>query len=216
MDNAWWRLVRFGFRLLYNEMAWSYDTVAAVVSLGDWHNWQRTALKYMPAETGEQVLELAHGTGNLQIDLRNAGFAAIGLDLSPAMGRIASRKMRRVRIQPDLVRGDARMLPFADAQFPAVVSTFPTEFIIAPATVQEVYRVLQPGGRFVVVANGLLTGGGAVRALLEWAYRVTGQRGPWPGDPLAVFHTAGFHLEQVEVRLQRSVVQLFIATKQPN
>lgn len=215
-DSPWWRLVRFGFRLLYNEMAWTYDAVSVVVSLGDWRHWQRAAFRHLHVAPGTRVLELAHGTGNLQIDLRTAGLTAVGLDLSPAMGRIARRKMLRHRIRPDLVRGNAQSLPFPASSFPAAVSTFPTEFIIAPATVREIYRVLQPGGRLVVVVNGLLTGGGVIRTLLEWAYQVTGQRGPWPGDPMAVFREAGFTLEQVEVPLKRSVAQVIVATKGPN
>ncbi|MBN2469242.1 MAG: class I SAM-dependent methyltransferase [Anaerolineae bacterium] len=214
--EAWWRLIRFGFRLLYNELAWTYDLVSNVVSLGDWRRWQRAALPYLGVMPGERVLELAHGTGNLQIDLRTAGVNPVGLDLSPYMGAIARRKLVRHRILPRLVRGQAQALPFPAGCFPAVVSTFPTEFIIDPFTVGEVYRVLAPGGRFVIVINGLLTGGGVLSRLLEWAYRVTGQRGPWPGDPLRVFTAAGFALKQVEVPLARSRVLLFVASKAAN
>ena len=35
LEKTWWSLIRFGFRLLYNEMAFTYDTVSWVVSLGD-------------------------------------------------------------------------------------------------------------------------------------------------------------------------------------
>lgn len=216
LAEAWWRLIRFGFRLLYNELAWTYDAVSAVVSLGDWRGWQRAALPYLGVTPGARVLELAHGTGNLQIDLRTAGVIPVGLDLSPHMGRIARGKLARHRLAPRLVRGRGQALPFPAESFPAVVSTFPTEFIIDPFTVGEVYRVLAPGGRFVIVINGLLTGGGIVRRMLEWAYRVTGQRGPWPGDPLRVFGEAGFALKQVEVSLARSRVLLFVATRGQN
>ena len=216
LAEGWWRLVRFGFRLLYNELAWTYDLVSAVVSLGDWRRWQRAALRYLGVDPGACVLELAHGTGNLQIDLRTAGVTSVGLDLSPAMGRITRRKLLRHRIQPNLVRGKGQALPFPSESFPTVVSTFPTEFIIDPDTVREVYRVLTREGRFVIVVNGLLTGGGVLRVVLEWAYRITGQRGPWPGDPMGVFRQAGFTLTQVEVPLKRSTVLLFVASKGPN
>ncbi len=216
LADVWWRLIRFGFRLLYNELAWTYDAVSAVVSLGDWRRWQRAALPYLGVTPGAPVLELAHGTGNLQIDLRTAGVIPVGLDLSPYMGRIARGKLARHRILARLVRGRGQALPFPAGSFPAVVSTFPTEFIIDPFTVREVYRVLAPDGRFVIVINGLLTGGGILRRVLEWAYRVTGQRGPWPGDPLRVFSEAGFALKQVEVPLARSRVLLFVAAKTQN
>jgi len=156
--HTWWTLSRFGFRLLYNEMAFTYDVVSWTVSLGQWRDWQRTALPHLDAPSAGPVLELAHGTGNLQIDLRRAGFQAVALDLSRTMGRIADRKLRGWGWRPRLVRARAQALPFAAGHFAGVVSTFPTEFIIAPATLAEIFRVLRPGGRLVVVFNGILTG----------------------------------------------------------
>lgn len=216
LRRAWWALVRLGFRLLYNELAWTYDLVSRVVSLGEWRAWQRTALRFLPVESGARVLELAHGTGDLQIDLHAAGLKPVGLDLSPTMGRIARRKLARRKFAPWVVRGMAQRLPFAAESFPAVVSTFPTDFIVDPETAREVYRVLQPGGRLVVVANGVLTGGGPLRHVLEWAYRATGQRGPWPVEPLQLYEALGFQVQRVEVPCRRSVALVFVAEKGGN
>ncbi|MBN1967180.1 MAG: class I SAM-dependent methyltransferase [Anaerolineae bacterium] len=213
LARVWWTLVRFGFRLLYNEMAWTYDLVSWVVSLGAWRSWQRAAIRYLNVPPGTCVLELAHGTGNLQIDMLTAGLTAVGLDLSPYMGRIARRKLARLGIRADLVRGRGEHLPFPAGAFPAVVSTFPTEFIIAAETLREVYRVLQPDGRLVIVGNGRLTGGGIVAAVLEWAYRVTGQRAEWSGDLAQRFTGVGFRLWQAEVPCCRSVAFVLVAKK---
>ncbi|MBN2304642.1 MAG: class I SAM-dependent methyltransferase [Anaerolineae bacterium] len=211
--RAWWDLVRFGFRLLYNEMAFTYDLVSAVVSLGQWRDWQRAAIPHLAASPGATVLELAHGTGNFQIDLRLNGYRTIALDLSRAMGRITRYKLRRWGVRPSLVRGRAQALPFPDGTFPAVVSTFPTEFIIDPATLGEIHRVLQPGGRLVVVFGGLLTGQGVIEEGLELAYRVTGQRGPWPVNVEERLTAAGFRARVVTETLARSVVMLFVAER---
>ncbi|MCB9446672.1 MAG: class I SAM-dependent methyltransferase, partial [Ardenticatenaceae bacterium] len=43
----WKKLIRFGFRLLYNELAWTYDAVSWLVSLGDWRSWQQAALPFV-------------------------------------------------------------------------------------------------------------------------------------------------------------------------
>lgn len=210
---GWWRLVRFGFRLLYNEMAFTYDTVSTMVSLGQWRDWQRAALHHIMAPPGARVLELAHGTGNFEIDLRTAGYRTVALDLSRAMGRIAWRKLTRWGLHPPLVRGMAQALPFPSGIFPAVVSTFPTEFIVDPATLGEVYRVLEPGGRLVVVFSGMLTRHDAASEALEWAYRVTGQRGPWQAGMEQRFTGMGFSVEVVTEELDNSVVWLFVAEK---
>jgi ubiquinone/menaquinone biosynthesis C-methylase UbiE len=210
---AYVQLLRFGFRLLYNEMAWTYDTVSWVVSLGEWRSWQRAAIKHLNVERGARILELAHGTANLQIDLRTAGLDSVAVDLSPYMGQIARRKLVRNRIVPKLVRARAQALPFPDESFPAVVSTFPTDFIVDAATLAEVYRVLKPGGRLVFVPNGVLTGGGVARQGLEFAYRATGQRGPWPLRIEDHFSDAGFKLSLISEPCRISVAQVAIAEK---
>jgi ubiquinone/menaquinone biosynthesis C-methylase UbiE len=172
--NLWWGLIRFGFRLLYHELAFTYDLVSRGVSLGAWRCWQRAALKHIRHDG--LTLELAHGTGDLQLDFARAGCRAIGYDLSPQMGRIARQKLLRHKITPRLTRGAAQALPFPDGQFSAVVSTFPSDFIAAKETLAEVYRVLRADGVFVIVPSATFTGGGAAKTLLEWLYRITGQQ----------------------------------------
>lgn len=213
LSRLWWRLVKFGFRLLYNEMAWTYDLVSWVVSLGQWRNWQRTALKHLGVSPGASVLELAHGTGNLQLDLYAAGYRRTACDLSQAMGRIARRKLHRHRLEASCVHAYAQQLPFPNQIFDAIVSTFPTPFIIEPATLREAYRVLQPGKRLVIVTNAILTGGGVARDVLETAYRVTGQREDYPVDVSRCFMEAGFVVEWVKETCPYSEVFLIIATR---
>lgn len=211
LRTLWWRLVRFGFRLLYNELAWTYDAVSWVVSLGLWRAWQRAALPYVE---GRDVLELAHGPGHMQRDLLRLGFTAVGLDLSPAMGRLARRRLARAGLITRLVRGRGETLPFPENSFDTILSTFPTEFIFAPETLAEVRRILRPGGRFLIVPNGRLPDGGPSARFIAWLYLITGQRaapfeedaaGHWRPPPALVvrFAAAGWVLDVVDVPLAR-------------
>ncbi len=212
MAEWWWKLVRFGFRLLYNELAFTYDTVSVVVSLGAWGCWQRAALKHLDPPTAAPILEIAHGTGNLQLDLHAAGYKAIGLDLSPAMGRIAGRKLIRRRLPCRLVRGRAQQLPFATASVASVICTFPTDFIFAAETLHEIRRVLMPEGKLIIVPNGQLMGSSIIINSLEWLYRVTGQRGGG-GDARTLFQSFGFQIETFTENCPRSQSQIIVARK---
>lgn len=213
--RAWWALVTFGFRLLYNELAFTYDMVSWLVSLGQWRQWQRCALAHTNVPPGARLLELAHGTGNMQIDLRAAGYRPVALDLSPAMGRIARRRLLRWGYNPQLVRGMGQALPFPDHAFPAAISTFPTPFIMEQATLREIRRVLLPGGRLVIVFGGILTSKNAAAEALELAYRVTGQRGPWPAGLEERLHAAGLSGEVVTEQLPRSLVYMLVVENTP-
>lgn len=215
LSKLWWRLVQFGFRLLYNELAFTYDLVSKVVSLGAWPCWQKSALIHLVPPGALPVLELAHGTGDLQIALMRAGYTTIGSDLSPYMGRIAGAKLRRNGFAGRLVRGRAQNLPFAGGSFAAVVSTFPTDFIVAPRTLHEVYRVLDADGQFIIVPSGMLTGTGFAARFIEWLYHITGQRNDEGPLDAVLNHIAsfGFEVDIAREECPRSRALVVIARK---
>src|SRR3990172_1432420 len=201
------------FQLLYTQIAWSYDVVSWSVSMGQWRSWGRAALPYLK---GRRILEVAHGTGNLLLDLIALGFEPLGLDVSPSMGKIARRKLR-ARGLPDkapLVRARVQALPFAADSFPSLLSTFPTEFIVNPDVIAEFYRVLQSGGVVVFVPVAQITGPGLPDRFAEWLFRVTGQSSQNWFAPLTDRYTAaGFAARLEQVRLPRSVVTVVVAEK---
>lgn len=213
LKNLWWRLIRFGFRLLYNELAFTYDWVSWIVSLGAWHCWQRSVLDYLPKPSSGRILEIAHGTGNLHLDLHEANYAVTGYDLSAAMGRITQGKLQKRDYQAQLAQGMAQQLPFADATFATVVSTFPTDFIMQATTLREVHRILQDDGCFVIVLNGIFTGSGILQSFLEWLYAITGQREEKQIDAAPFFEGYGFDVQAAERPCRNSIAQLVILTK---
>jgi ubiquinone/menaquinone biosynthesis C-methylase UbiE len=218
MQRLWWAFLRFFFRLLYNEFAWAYDLVAWAVSLGQWTAWGRTVIPHL---RGERVLELAHGPGHLLAAMAERGLVPVGLDLSPHMGRLARRRLRRAERPVPLVRARAQALPFRDGCMDSAVATFPTEFIVDAATLREVARVLRgpepaagrPGGRLVVAAWSHLGGYGPLSRFIGWLYRVTGQGEPPPGLGEAAAAKADFVSHAAWERVGRSEVLLFVADK---
>ena len=204
------------FSLLYHQLAWSYDLVAALVSFGRWKTWVMTTLPYIQ---GQRVLELGHGPGHLQKRLLALGLQPAGLDESRQMGAQARRRLRKSGFAKfGLVRGVAQRLPFPKGAFETIIATFPAEYIFDPATLTEAHRTLRPGGRFVLLPAAWITGRSPIDRFLAWAFRITGQV---PGNPLELFNQkavehfqkAGFQLNVEQVEVKSSLVLVMIASR---
>jgi ubiquinone/menaquinone biosynthesis C-methylase UbiE len=202
--------LRLSFHLLYNQLAWTYDAVAWLVSFGQWPAWRRAVSLFV--QEGP-VLELGFGTGGLMADMTDWPIAPIGVDLSPYMARLAQRRLQRQGATPRLVRGQAQYLPFPDTSFANVVAAFPTDFILDPQTLSAIARILQPGGCLVVAVMGRLQGPGPMRSLVDWLYQITGQREIPEPKPLDRLREFGFMARWEDVTYEDASVRLLVATR---
>lgn len=202
------RLYGWAAERLYYELAWAYDLVAWVVSLGRWSAWRLTALDHV---VGDRVLEVGFGTGALLIEMKRRGLAAWGLDLSPAMHRVTARKMARHGVWTPRVCGRTQAMPYASGSFDTIVSTFPAAYIVDPGTMREVGRLLvrpgttahTPGGRLVIVGVCVTTESSLLRRLLRPVYG-------GPADdilPIIERVAAPAGLKVIEVRREGGIVQ---------
>jgi ubiquinone/menaquinone biosynthesis C-methylase UbiE len=200
------------FSLLYNQMAWTYDLVAAVVSVGMWKGWVKAVLPYLH---GPIILELGHGPGHLQAALKKqpGELRIFGLDKSMQMGRLARRRLLRQDLPLELVRGDAQRVPFPDEFFNQVVATFPSEYISSQETLEEIRRVLVPGGSFIILPVGWITGKRPQQVLAAKFFQVTGQAPEWDDRYLEPARQRGFKAQVERIHLPDSEVLILIITK---
>jgi len=221
-------ILRLFFRLLYHELAFTYDLVATAVSFNRWNDW---VLSVIPFIEGNRILEIGHGPGHLQRILRSRNLFAFGIDESAQMGRLAKRNLTHrsssqssqpaslpfssplTYTQINLTRGIGQHLPFGDESFETVVATFPTEYITDPGTLAEVKRCLSDGGRFIVLPVAW-----PKNWLLDWLFKVTSQS---PTEAMEVvksrlrepFVHTGFKTEIQTVDVQSSTLLIVLATK---
>ena len=154
--NIFGRLYFWAANRLYQELAWMYDVVSWLVSFGHWASWRRDVLDYV---TGDRILEIGFGTGELLMEMAAGGYNVVGLDRSWAMQHITDRKLKRAGIRVPCVQGVVQSMPFAAHTFGTIISTFPAEFILDQETLYETVRLLSlpkgesvtDGGRLVIV-----------------------------------------------------------------
>ncbi|MGO8950385.1 MAG: class I SAM-dependent methyltransferase [Ktedonobacterales bacterium] len=149
-----WRVVRSLFEVLYRHPA-LYWLASTLPFAGQWRRWQRLV---MPRLAGKRVLEIGCGPGNLLIDMAQSGYTCSAIERSPQMVAAARARLRRYHLegQVSLQQGVAQKLPYAAATFDSVVSTFPSDYIFDPLTLDEISRVLGPRGSLVVILGAAL------------------------------------------------------------
>lgn len=147
----------------------------------DWGlgQYERFAAELLPAaehvvrlagpRAGEEVLDVACGTGNGALIAARAGANVTGLDLSSRLIDVARARAAADGLEAAFVVGDAQALPFDEQTFDVVMSVFGVIFAPdARRTVSELLRVLGPRGRALVSA---WVPGGALDAMVSVASR---------------------------------------------
>jgi len=226
-------LLRFFFKLLYHQFAFTYDLVAATVSLGRWKDWVMSIFPYIE---GTRILEIGFGPGHLQRLLLSRGLTAVGIDESWQMASLANRRLKKQfskissqsktktnqqtqhsdYAQINLTRGLAQHLPFGAQTFDTIVATFPAEYIFHEETLLEVKRCLSDRGRFIVLPVAMQIGRGVLDRAMALLFRVTHQA---PVDPLEIvkekltkpFVDAGFEVEIKELQVKSSLLLVILA-----
>jgi SAM-dependent methyltransferase len=102
---------------------------------------------------GDDVLDVACGTGNAAIRAAEAGGRVVGVDLTPELFAAGRRLAAEAGVEIEWIEGDAEDLPVEDESFDVVVSVFGCMF--APrheVAARELARALRPGGRLCVSA----------------------------------------------------------------
>ncbi|HYZ29071.1 MAG TPA: methyltransferase domain-containing protein [Thermoleophilaceae bacterium] len=104
-------------------------------------------------EPGMRVLDVACGTGNATIPAAAAAGQATGVDITPELFEDARRNAADAGVEIEWVEGDAEAMPFDDASFERVLSTFGVMFAPRHAVAAaELARVCAPGG-VIALAN---------------------------------------------------------------
>lgn len=132
---------------MFDGVARRYDLTNDVLSLGRTAGWRRAVNAAVAPRPGLRVLDLAAGTGSSAAPLVAAGATVVACDLS--LGMLGVGRVRRPSLP--LAAGDALRLPFADASFDVLTTSFGLRNVTdVSGALTEAARVVRPGGRLVV------------------------------------------------------------------
>ncbi len=132
-------------RAMFDTIAPRYDLVNRIMTFRMDVGWRRRAIRSLGLASRAIVLDLACGTGDMCIDLVDAGFRPVGVDLS--FGMLAA-----ARADTPLVQGDGLRLPFPDDSIDGVTCGFALRnFTALEPMLAELGRILRPGGRIALL-----------------------------------------------------------------
>ncbi len=141
---------------IFQALAPDYDRFNMLSSMGVDRSWRRRTVKLAQIGRSAHVLDLAAGTGDLTMAIaRQAKPASIlSTDFVPEMLEVGKAKAAEYEGETEIGFAvvDAQDLPFADESYDVVTVGFGIRNMPGrAANFREVYRVLKPGGRYVIL-----------------------------------------------------------------
>ncbi len=140
----------------YGILSRSYAIIEGIFEKG----LRRKGLQLLSVKSGEVVLEVGVGTGYSLKEIAKAvggNGKVYGIDITPQMLEITRKRLKKAGLMErvELYEGDARSMPYEDSKFDAVYMASTLELFDTPdipRVLNEIKRVLKPGGRLAVAS----------------------------------------------------------------
>lgn len=141
---------------MFNSIAFRYDFLNRFLSLGIDIGWRKKAIGFLKPLKPQHVLDVATGTADLAIMAAKIlkPQKITGVDIAQLMLNVGSTKIKEQGLNEiiTLQRADSENLPFDNNMFDAVTVAFGVRnFENLEKGLNEIYRVLKPGGRAVIL-----------------------------------------------------------------
>jgi len=139
---------------MFDSIAPRYDLLNHLLSFGIDRHWRRAAVDSLKPYSPKNILDVATGTGDFALltSSRLGDVEVTGIDLSEEMLAVGRKKVAQKGVKGvSFVKGDVLSLPYEDGSFDAVTVAYGARnFADLDKGLQEMRRVLRPGGRLVI------------------------------------------------------------------
>lgn len=140
---------------MFNNISKRYDLLNHLLSLGIDIYWRKQAIKQLKADRPQLIMDMATGTADFAIESLSLNpQKVIGVDISEGMLDVGRQKLKKMKLDQriELKLGDSERIPFDDNIFDAIIVAFGVRnFENLEQGLSDMYRVLKPGGKVVVL-----------------------------------------------------------------
>lgn len=146
---------------MFNNISSKYDFLNHLLSMGIDRSWRKKAIRQLKDLRPQRILDIATGTGDFAIEaLKVNPTEVIGVDISEGMLEVGREKLKARKLDHivKLEKGDSENLPFEENFFDAVIVAFGVRnFENLKAGLQNMYKVVRPGGKVVILEFSMPT-----------------------------------------------------------
>jgi len=140
---------------MFDDISPSYDFLNHALSFGIDNLWRKKVVSILKKENPQSILDIATGTGDLAIALVKTGAKHItGVDISEGMLKVGREKVKSRNLSEiiTLEAGNSEFLRYSDNSFDAITVSFGVRnFEHLNKGIEEIFRVLKPGGILAVL-----------------------------------------------------------------
>ena len=226
-----------GVKKMFDNIAPDYDKLNHILSLNIDKNWRKKAVRELADEARPlNVLDVACGTGDFTIEIAKKvapDSRVVGVDISGGMIAVGLEKLSKLGINASMEVADCEALPYEDNTFDRISVGFGVRnFEHLELGLSEMYRVLTPGGKLVILELSVPS-----NAFIRWGYKlyflkvlpfigglVSGDRGayeylpasvlrfPAPDKFMEIMKSAGFDIVE-HTALTLGICRMYVGKK---
>jgi demethylmenaquinone methyltransferase / 2-methoxy-6-polyprenyl-1,4-benzoquinol methylase len=142
---------------VFHSVAAKYDIMNDLMSMGVHRIWKKITIEMSAVRSGQRVLDIAGGTGDLTYAFSKkvgANGQVVLADINDSMLKVGRDKLadRAAVGNIDYVQANAQALPFPDDSFDVITIAFGLRNVTdKQQALESMYRVLKPGGRLLIL-----------------------------------------------------------------